>query len=67
MLFFYRNRKTFCCLCCKSGPLATRIHTNKQGYVPGNKTIQIFQSQEYVTKDLGTARAVPLGIHTCQL
>eukprot|EP00088_Acartia_fossae_P019105 TRINITY_DN2109_c0_g1_i1.p1 TRINITY_DN2109_c0_g1~~TRINITY_DN2109_c0_g1_i1.p1 ORF type:complete len:432 (-),score=73.87 TRINITY_DN2109_c0_g1_i1:428-1576(-) len=30
-----RNHKTFCCWCCKSGPLSVVIATDKQGYVPG--------------------------------
>lgn len=30
-----RDHKTFCCLCCRSGPLAAVISTPRTGYVPG--------------------------------
>jgi len=30
-----RDYKNLCCLCCKSGPIAAVITTNRTGYVPG--------------------------------
>jgi len=48
------NSKTFCCLCCTSGPLTSSIVTDKTGFVPGEYIVVSAMIENQSRKDMKT-------------
>ncbi|XP_023343516.1 arrestin domain-containing protein 1 isoform X2 [Eurytemora carolleeae] len=47
-----RDSKTFCCLCCRSGPLCALIMTDRSGYVPGESIIFTAEVDNQSSKEM---------------